>query len=68
MLTSRAFYFTLGGANYTARDMAEIILSHQATIERLVTNSQPPVVAQLNRHELLLRHNDGSLRPVKKKR
>jgi hypothetical protein len=48
--------------------MAQIILYHRPTIERLVTNAAPPVIAQLNKHELLLRHADGSLRPAKRKR
>jgi hypothetical protein len=68
VLTSCAFYFTLGGGNHTAKEMAEIILYHRPTIERLVANAAPPVVAQLNKHELLVRHADGSLRPAKRKR
>jgi hypothetical protein len=57
-----------GGGNYSAQDMAAIILRHRATIERLIKHRDPPVVAQLNRHELLLRDKDGELRPVKRKR
>jgi len=67
VLTARAFYFTLGGGNYTAEDMARIILHHRSAIERLVRHQTPPVIAQLNRHELLLRSSDGELQPVKRK-
>ena len=67
-LASRAFYFTLGGANYTAEEMAAIIVHHLVTIERIVRHRAPPVIAQLNRQELLLRGDDGMLRTVKRKR
>jgi hypothetical protein len=66
-LASRAYYFTLGGGNYTGAEMADIILYHRSTIERLVRHRQPPIVAQLNRAELLLRAADGSLHPVKRR-
>jgi hypothetical protein len=67
VLTARAYYFTLGGGNYTGAAMAEVILYHRPTIERIVGHREPPVVAQLNRHELLLRKGDGSLQPVKRR-
>lgn len=67
VLTSRAFYFTLGGGNYTGAEMAETILYHRPTIERLVASRQPPVIAQLNRNEVLLRDRDGELRLVKRR-
>jgi hypothetical protein len=67
-LVSRAFYFTLGGGNYAAKEMGSIILHHLATIEALVRHRQAPVIAQLNRHELLLRSDDGELRPIKRKK
>jgi hypothetical protein len=67
VLAAEAFYFTLGGGNYTGSEMAEIILYHHATIERLVAHRDPPIVAQLNRHELLLRRNDGALQAVKRR-
>jgi hypothetical protein len=66
-LSSRAFYFTLGGGNYTAEEMGTIILYHLATIERLVRHRDPPVIAQLNRHELLVREDGGELRAAKRK-
>jgi hypothetical protein len=67
VLTASAFYFTLGGGNYTAADMVQIILHHRPTVQRLVTYREPPVVAQLNRNELLLRGDDGKVRMVKRK-
>jgi hypothetical protein len=45
-----------------------MVVVTRPTIERLVANAAPPVIAQLNKHELLLRHPDGSLRPAKRKR
>jgi PIN like domain len=67
VLAARAFYFTLGGQNYLAAEMVAIILHHRTTMERLVMHRDPPVVAQLNRHEVLLRGDDGKLRMIKRK-
>lgn len=67
VLTAGAFYFVLGGANYTADQMAGIILYHRPTIERLVRHREPPIVAQLNKTDLLLRDNAGDLRPAKRR-
>ena len=47
VLAAHAYYFTLGGGNYTGAEMAEIILHHRATMERLVVHRGPPIVAQL---------------------
>jgi len=67
VLAAEAVYFTLGGANYTAEEMASIILYHRPTIERLVLHRKPPIVAQLNREALLLRDKTGDLQKVKRK-
>lgn len=68
MLDARARYFTLGKADRKAQEMAEIILHHRAAIERLLANRKPPVVAQINKSEVLLRLPNGELRKVKRKR
>lgn len=68
VLASAAYYFTLGKADRTATEMGEILLRHRATIERLVAHRSPPVVAQVNSTEVLLRDANGQLRPVKRRR
>jgi hypothetical protein len=67
VLATGAFYFTLGKADRSAREMGEIILHHRATIERLIVHREPPVVAQINATEVLMRAAGGELRPVKRR-
>lgn len=67
MLNARARCFTLGRGGYTAQQMAEIILFHRPTIERLC-NRRPPVIAQVNKGEVLLRDQDGNMQRVKRRR
>lgn len=67
VLASSAYYFTLGKADRSGVAMAEILLHHRGTIERLVAHRAPPVVAQVNGTEVLLRDPDGQLRPVKRR-
>jgi hypothetical protein len=67
VLAARAYYFTLGKADRSAIAMGEIILHHRVTIDRLIVHRAPPVVAQINATEVLLRGADGELRPVKRR-
>lgn len=65
VMASRARYFTLGKADRSATEMVAIVLRHRPTIERLVQHRTPPVVAQINMSEVLLRDANGELHAVK---
>ena len=66
-LEAKAFYFTLGKADRSAKENARIILHHRRTIERLVAHSEPPVIAQINGGEVLRRLPNGTLKEVKRR-
>jgi len=61
VLQERARYFVLGNANRTAEHNAAIILKHRHRIKALVRDREPPIVAQLNADEVLVRTEDGKL-------
>jgi hypothetical protein len=43
------------------------ILHHMPTIRRLVEHRAPPIIAQINLNEVLLRIREGELKRVKRK-
>lgn len=67
VIEHRAHYFTLGRANRKSEQEAQIFLHHCPVIQRLVRSKGPPLIAQLNVNEMLLRTEDRRLVKVRRR-
>jgi hypothetical protein len=66
-IEAKACYFTLGRGDRSAEENARVILHHRLTMERLVAHSKPPIIAQVNQGEVLLRMANGTFKVVKRR-